>query len=116
MKGTFPKSTFTWKDRTINYPYTAAVFREETIDKGNTVALILYGQDATDMKEAAQVIIDNASALAGAPNAQIRPATVTPDDTNNDREREMIQTEVSPPMAKLGDTSKGNRKKYKKDK
>ena len=43
IKGTLLKSTFTLQDRTIDSPYTAATFREEITDEGNTVALFLYG-------------------------------------------------------------------------
>ena len=43
IKGNLLKITFTLQDRTINSPYTAATFSEETIDEGNRVMLSLYG-------------------------------------------------------------------------
>ena len=85
IKGTLLKSTFTLQDRMIDSPYTAATFSEETTDEGNTVALFSYGQDEKNMKEAAQVIIENACALTWAPNTQIRLAMAPPADANHDR-------------------------------
>ena len=62
------------------------------------------------MKEAAHVIIENARALTGAPNAQIRPSTMTPADSNNDRGREEIHAEMSLPTTTQRDTKKGKQK------
>ena len=112
IKGDLVKSIFTLEDMTIDSPYTATTFSEETTDEGNTVVLFLYGKYAKDMKEAVQVIIEKACVLTGAPNAQIRPATATPTYTNNDREREEIQAEVSsPPITTQRDTRNKKRKK-----
>ena len=51
IKATLPRSTFTLKEGTIDSPYTAANFSEETTNGGNIVALFLYGLDVEDMKE-----------------------------------------------------------------
>ena len=93
IKATIPKSTYTLDDNIIDSPFTAAKFSEEITDGWNKmIALLLYGQDTKQTKEAAKIIIKHACDITGALNLCIKPFTATGKDVSDDGAGDKTQT------------------------
>ena len=115
IKATLPKSTYTLEEGIINSSFTATNFSEVPIDRGTTIVLLLYGLDAKQMKESAQIIIKHASDITGGPNLRIGPSSSTLAESNNNGAGGEIQTAVPLPNPMQGGRHKGKGSKRVND-